>query len=392
MKHVKAKTTKKIAAKKHRKQGKPKKQKLRKHKVVTVLGTRPEIIKLSPLLPKLDKVFDHIIIHTGQHYSTRMSEIFFKDLNLRVPDYNISVGSGSQAYQTGNMLVRIEEILLKEKPSIVIVQGDTNSTFAGAFVAGRLNIKVVHVEAGARSWNREMPEELNRILTDHISDLLFAYDPESKQNLLKEGIPKEKICQIFNTSFEACKRNIVLAKKSGIMKKLALKKDSYILVTIHRAENTNSKKRLSSILGAINKLAENHFIVFPMHPGTWKLAKKFGIKISRKIILTKPLGHIDFLKLLDNCICVMTDSGGIQDEAVTFNKPIFQVRNYIERERLVKKGKMVLVTTEKKRIISLMRRYLDKGELEKIRKNRFEADYHVSDFVISKIKTLCTLR
>jgi UDP-N-acetylglucosamine 2-epimerase len=243
---------------------------MKKLKVITILGTRPEITKLSPVLPVFDKEFDHKVIHTGQHYSYTMDRIFFEELRLRKPDYNLNVGSGTHAEQTAKMLIGIEKILIKEKPDYVVVFADPNTPLAGALAAAKLHIKVVHMEAGTRSFNRKMPEEINRVLIDHCSDILLAPDKKAVQNLAKEGIEKN-VYLVGSTAYEAALRNGEFAKNSNLLNKLKIKKREYILTTVHRAENTNDKKVLGELIGAVNNISEYIDIVLPLHPRTLKL-------------------------------------------------------------------------------------------------------------------------
>jgi UDP-N-acetylglucosamine 2-epimerase (non-hydrolysing) len=320
-------------------------------KIMTVLGTRPEIIKLSPIIPLLDKEFDHLVVHTGQHYSIEMDDIFFKELGLNKPKYNLEVGSGAHGLQTGKMLERIEDILFKEKPDIMLVLGDTNTTLAGALAAAKMNVKLGHVEAGCRSFNRDMPEETNRIITDHISDYLFAPDDQSVANLKKEGIDKRKVFNVGSLAVDVILRNMKFAEKSNIMEKLGVKKGKYILVTVHRAENTDNLPVMRGIAGALEAISEEMQVVFAVHPRTEKLIKKNMINISKNTIMTAPLGYLEFIKLAANSRFIMSDSGGIQEEAAALNVPCIILRNETEWMRFVEAGKNILAGTKKDGII-----------------------------------------
>lgn len=321
-------------------------------KVITILGTRPEIIKLSPVLPEFDQAFKHIIIHTGQHYSPNLDQIFFTELKLREPDYNLAVGSGSHAEQTAKMLVGIEKILIKEKPDFVVVFADPNTPLAGALAAAKLNIPLVHLEAGCRSFNKKMPEEINRIVADHCADILFPPDEDSYHHLIKEGIPPEKITIVGSTAYLASLKNRELARNSKILEKLGVKEE-YILVTIHRAENTNDPAVLKGIIEALNEIVKLKWIIISLHPRTKKILEENKIKLAEKIKVIEPQGYLNFLKLLDSALFVITDSGGIQEEAAALDIPCVIARNETEMMYLVKAGKNILAGTSKKKLISI---------------------------------------
>lgn len=338
-------------------------------KIITILGTRPEIIKLSPLIPLFDKEFDHKIIHTGQHYSYSMDRIFFEDLKLREPDHALNVGSGSHAQQTGKMLMGIEEVLLKEEPDLVVVQGDTNSTLAGALTASKMQIKVAHVEAGCRSFDRRMPEEINRILVDHCANILFAPDEIALNNLTVEGISEDWIHLVGNTSIDACLRAMDLFnwnKLDNVVE--SLEKQSYILVTLHRQENT-SPNQLKKIIKSLNIISKRINVIFPVHLRTKKVLDENEIKIFKNLFLTDPLGYKDFIGLLANSKFIMTDSGGIQEEAAVLNVPCLILRDNTEWMYLVDIGKNVLLGTNEQKIIEFVNDILDDNTiLENMRK------------------------
>lgn len=329
-------------------------------KIVTILGTRPEIIKFSPLIPILDQEFTHVLIHTGQHYSYSMDKIFFEDLNLRSCDYTLNVGSGSHAQQTGEMMIKLEEVLLKEKPDLVLVQGDTNSTLAGALTASKLQIKVAHVEAGCRSFDKNMPEEVNRVVVDHLSDFLFAPDENAYENLINEGIPKETISLVGNTSVNACLRAKELFNQEKL-KDFALTKESYALLTIHRQENTSSEK-LKEIISSINIISSKITILFPVHLRTREIIKENKININENVILTDPMGYKDFMGLLSNSKFVLTDSGGIQEEAAILNIPCLILRDTTEWLHYVNVGKNLLLGTEQSKIVDSVTELLSDEE------------------------------
>ena len=315
-------------------------------KIFIILGTRPEIIKMSPIIRVCQKnKIDFAILHTNQHYSQNLDKIFFKELNLPQPKYNLNIGSGTHAEQTGKILIGIEKILIREKPDIVLVEGDTNSTLGGALAAAKIHIKIGHVEAGLRSYFREMPEEINRILTDHCSDYLFAPTKKAKEILLKEGIAGKKVFMTGNTIVDAVFQNIKLAeKKSKILKKLNLQKSQYFLMTAHRAENVDNKERLKGILKGVEIISQkfNLPVIYPIHPRTRKMLSKFKISVSKNVHLTEPLGYLDFLLLQKNAKLILTDSGGIQEEACIIRIPCITLRDNTERpETLIVKSNIL---------------------------------------------------
>jgi UDP-N-acetylglucosamine 2-epimerase len=355
-----------------------------KMKIITIIGTRPEIIKLSPLMPIFDKEFNHKIVHTGQHYSYCMDKIFFEELKLRKCDYTFNIISNTPASQTGDMMRNIEEVLLKEKPELVVVQGDTNSTLAGALTASKLQIKIAHIEAGCRSFDRRMPEEINRILIDHCSDYLFTPDLTAFNNLIREGINKDNIHMVGNTSTDACLRVKDLLNWKELDE--SLEKRNYILVTIHRQENT-SPDNLKKIINSLNIISKNIKIIFPVHLRTRKVLDENNIKIDENLILTDPLGYKDFIGLLANSKFIMTDSGGIQEEAAVLNVPCLILRDNTEWEYLVKIGKNVLLGTNEEKIIEHVNYFLNnENELENMRNMKVKIKTGVSKEILSIIK------
>ena len=342
--------------------------------IFVVFGTRPEIIKLSPVIKEFEKRNVRFkTVHTGQHYSFNMDRIFFDDFELRDPDYILGVGSGTHAKQTGQILIRIEKIFLKEKPCIVVVEGDTNSVLATALGATKLGIKVAHIEAGLRSFDREMPEEINRILTDHISDYLFAATRPAKENLLREGISGKQIFITGNTIVDATLGNIEVAqKRSAILSKLKLSRGNYFLLTLHRQENVDNREKLEGIILSIKELCRKYLIVFPAHPRTTKKLKEFDLmEKTRKIEnlkITEPAGYYDFLNLEANAKLILTDSGGIQEEASILKVPCVTLRDNTERPETVEIGANVIAGTERNFICSAVEKMLKK---EKIWKHPF---------------------
>lgn len=329
-------------------------------KIATVIGTRPEIIKMAPVLDEIEKMgIDNILIHTGQHYDHEMSQQFFQDLKIKKPDYNIGVGSNSHGKQTAIMMESIENVLIEENPDIILVQGDTNAVLAGALTASKLHMAVGHVEAGLRSYDKTMPEEINRQIADICSNIFFVPTEESAINLLFENINPHEIYITGNTIVDACNRHLKIAEdESNILNELQITGDILIL-TIHRAENVDDPKRLKNIVDALIEL-KNIMVIFPVHPRTVKTLKKFGfyntLENSSHIKIIKPLGYLDFLLLLSKSKFIMTDSGGLQEEAITLNIPCITLRYNTERPETVKAGGNILVGTDKDMIIDTYNR------------------------------------
>ena len=322
-------------------------------KIISVVGARPNFMKVAPvhkafnqLKIKNDKLkIEHLICHTGQHFDFNMSKVFFDELGLPEPDFYLGVGSGSHAQQTAGIMIEFEKILLNEKPDLVIVVGDVNSTIACSLTACKLHIKVAHIEAGLRSFDRSMPEEVNRILTDSISDYLFVTEKSGLENLKHEGIFDQKVYFVGNVMIDSLINLIPKADKSGIHSSLGLTKGNYIVVTIHRPHNVDFKEKLSEIIGMLNRLAEKRKIVFPVHPRTKKSMDNFGLmkNIHNNVILTDPLGYIDFISLIKNSELIITDSGGIQEESTFLGKQCITCRPTTERPITVETGTNHLV-------------------------------------------------
>ena len=310
-------------------------------KIVSIVGTRPQLIKASLISKELRKNHCEILVHTGQHYDENLSDIFLKELNMPIPNYNLKIGSGSQGWQTGQALIEIEKVLLREKPDLVLVYGDCNSTLAGALAAVKLHIPVAHVESGCRSFDRRMPEEFNRIVVDHISDILFCATKNNAEQLAKEGITKG-VHITGDIMFDVLLEHSKLADKSKILEKLNLKSKEYILATVHRAENTDSEDNLKSIFEAFVECGEK--IVLPLHPRTKQFLEKYAlqniIKNAKNIIFTEPLGYLDFQKLELHAKKIATDSGGVQKEAYFLKIPCITLRKSTEWVETAKDGWM----------------------------------------------------
>lgn len=316
-------------------------------KVITLVGTRPELVKLSPVLPLLMKAFDHRLVHSGQHYSFEMDAIFFEELHLPPPDHRLDVGAGSHAEQTARVLRRFERVLLEERGDAVVVLGDTNTTLAGALVAAKLRVPCAHLEAGCRSLNRRMPEEINRIVADQVCDWCFAPGERERENLLREGIPPERIHVVGSTAIDACLRNSELARERPIVDDLNLPRGGYVLLTVHRAENT-TPEILLGIMRAINLLAERYPFIFPVHPRTRSVLVQLmegnpPLYLHPNLCLIEPVGYLDMLQLIAQARAVMTDSGGVQEEAATLGTPLLVVRQETEWMYLIEAGASALV-------------------------------------------------
>ncbi|MCI1944322.1 non-hydrolyzing UDP-N-acetylglucosamine 2-epimerase [Clostridium luticellarii] len=318
-------------------------------KILTVVGARPQFIKAAAVSNILRKSHSEILVHTGQHYDENMSKVFFEELNIPKPDYNLGVGSGSHGKQTGTMLIKLEEIYEKEKPDVVLVYGDTNSTLAGALCASKLLIPVAHVEAGLRSFNMEMPEEQNRVLTDHVSNILFVPTKSAEENLKREGIDKG-IYNVGDVMFDAILNFKKLAKnKNKIMKDLDLEGKEYILTTIHRAENTDHIDRLNNIVDALNECGR--IVVLPLHPRTRKYMLDYGLEFNENVKVTDPVGYLEMINLEMNSQKIVTDSGGVQKEAFFMKKPCITMRDETEWVETVENGWNKIVGTDVKKIL-----------------------------------------
>jgi UDP-N-acetylglucosamine 2-epimerase (non-hydrolysing) len=332
-------------------------------KIASVVGARPNFIKLAPVHRAVGGFADHTIIHTGQHYDYEMSEIFFKEFRLPAPDYNLDVGSGSPAYQIGETIRRLEPVLLKTDFDLVIVYGDTNSTLAGALAANRLGMKLAHVESGLRSFDRRMPEETNRVLTDHMADYLFAPTRTAVENLKGERV-HGKIVYTGDVSVEMVKKASVFASKSRVLQQLGLESKSYMLYTMHRAENTNSRSSLASMIRAFEQLPEIK-IIFPIHPRTAGMLKETGLmgrlRRCRNVKIIPPVGYVDFVRLIQGAGKVMTDSGGVQKEAYLLSVPCITIRRNTEWVETVKAGWNILTDTDTDKMARAARSWQPRG-------------------------------
>lgn len=320
-------------------------------RIASIVGARPNFIKLAPVSREIRKDAEELIIHTGQHYDYQMDKIFFQELGIPEPDYHLGIGSGSHGHQTGEMLKGIEDVLMKEKPEMALVFGDTNTTLAGALAATKLHIPVAHVEAGLRSFDRNMPEEVNRVLVDHCSDLLFCPTGTAVENLNREGIIRgvHLTGDVMADILKDCIR--IAEKSSGILDDLGLKPKEYHLATVHRAENTDDPKRLKSIVDALCEIDD---VLFPCHPRTEKLLRDRALwdRLNKEIRVIKPVGYLDMLLLEKSARKILTDSGGVQKEAYMLKVPCITMREETEWVETVEDGWNVLVGADKERMVS----------------------------------------
>jgi UDP-N-acetylglucosamine 2-epimerase len=319
-------------------------------KFVSVVGARPEFIQATPVSRALRKIHQEILVHTGQHYDFLMSQTFFDELGIPAPDYNLEVGSGSHAGQTAEILVRFEELLLKERPDCVIVRGDTNSTLAGALAASKLHIPTVHIEAGERSFNRRMPEEINRLVADKLSSAFFCVSHTAVKQLAREGITKD-VYWVGDVMLDANIANRPIARrKSTVLSRLKLVPAKYGLVTVHRPANTDDPARLANIVEALSQVGET--VVFPVHPRTHRALQKLDVQFGENVRLIEPVGYYDMMVLEENARIIATDSGGVQREAYFLKKPCLTLRNESEWTETVKAGWNKIVGADVDRILS----------------------------------------
>lgn len=326
-------------------------------KIITIVGARPQFVKAAVVSRAIEEYneksigepIQELIVHTGQHFDENMSSVFFNQMNIPKPHYNLEINSLSHGAMTGKMLTKIEEVLLAEKPDWVLVYGDTNSTIAGALAAKKLHIKVAHVEAGLRSFNMRMPEEINRILTDRISDILFCPTQSAIDNLRDEGYDTINIKQVQcgDVMYDAALFYTDRSNRPAAV----IEGEDYVLSTIHRQENTDDKAKLSSIFEALKEIAQEQKVILPLHPRTIKKLKDFGITPDRNIQILEPVGYFEMIWLLSNCTAVITDSGGLQKEAFFFKKPCITVREETEWVELIHHNVNFLTGSDKTKIV-----------------------------------------
>jgi len=356
-------------------------------KILSIVGARPQFIKCVPVSREIRKYHTEILVHTGQHYDPEMSDVFFQELEIPKPDYNLGIGSGSHGEQTGKMLIEIEKVLLKEKPNLVLVYGDTNSTLAGALAAVKLHIPVAHVESGLRSFDNTMPEEINRVLTDHISDFLFCPTQTAVNNLAREGITKG-VYMTGDAMVDAMYYNQNLAQtRSTIIDHLGITRGRYLVLTVHRPSNTDDVNHMRAIFDAICKSGIP--VVFPVHPRTRKCLMEFGIwdNLPGNITPIDPLGYLDMLQLMQHAQKILTDSGGMQKEAFILGIPCITLRENTEWVETLTDDWNVLVGTNSSKIYDEI---LKEAHLDKHTDNVFgngDASIKICDY-ISRLETI----
>ena len=327
-------------------------------KVINVVGARPNFMKVAPVVEAMRRrarEFAPLVVHTGQHYDAQMSDAFFRDLGLPEPDVYLGVGSASHAQQTAAVMQHFEPVVVQERPDWVVVVGDVNSTLACALVCSKLGVRVAHVEAGLRSRDRTMPEEINRVLTDQIADLLLTPSADADRNLLAEGIPPRRIRLVGNVMIDSLFKHLALAGRSKVREELGVEGRDYAVVTLHRPSNVDDAAALSRVLSALSALAARLPVVFPAHPRTRKMLAEFGLDdaVVRAggLLLTEPLGYLDFLRLFSGARLVLTDSGGIQEETTALGIPCLTLRENTERPVTVELGTNRVVGTDPERIL-----------------------------------------
>ena len=360
-------------------------------KVINVVGARPNFMKVAPIVAAMKKrpdTFLPLVVHTGQHYDSAMSDSFFRDLDLPQPDTHLGVGSGSHAVQTAAVMERFEPVVLREKPDWVLVVGDVNSTIACALVCVKLRVKVAHVEAGLRSRDRTMPEEINRLLTDQIADLLFTPSHDADENLNAEGIPRERIRFVGNVMIDSLQRNLEVARALPTKEQLGLEKIDYALLTLHRPSNVDLRDSFERILAALEAIAAKLPIVFPVHPRTRKTIAELGlsdrVESIKDLRLIEPLGYLDFLNLSSSARLVLTDSGGIQEETTALGIPCLTLRENTERPITVEMGTNVIVGTDTTKIIAAANATLN-GSAKKSLKQPPLWDGHTSERILDAL-------
>jgi UDP-GlcNAc3NAcA epimerase len=329
-------------------------------KVLTVVGARPQFIKAAPVSKVLRRTHEEFLLHTGQHYDDEMSDVFFRQLHIPAPDRNLEVGSGRHGAQTGAMLPGIEDAALELQPDWLLVYGDTNSTLAGALAGAKLHIPVAHVEAGLRSFDRRMPEEVNRVVADHVATLLLSPTKTATANLAREGIT-EGVVLVGDVMLDAFQQNIEVARKTcGILAELGLEPGGYELLTVHRAENTDQPEKLAAILRGAS--ASGRRVVFPVHPRTRAAIHASGLEADRNLLLIDPVGYLEMLVLEEGAQAIVTDSGGVQKEAYFAGRPCVTLRDTTEWTETVAAGWNVLVGTDPAAIADAMRDFRPRGE------------------------------
>jgi UDP-N-acetylglucosamine 2-epimerase (non-hydrolysing) len=338
-------------------------------KLMSIAGARPNFMKIAPLADAIavhnatsTPFIEHLIVHTGQHYDEKMSDLFFRELGIPEPDINLEVGSGSHAVQTAEIMKGIEPVLLEHRPDYLLVVGDVNSTIACALVAVKLGIKVVHVEAGLRSFDRGMPEEINRVLTDAISDILFTTERGATDNLVREGVSPDRIHFVGNVMIDTLLTHRARAEQSDILGRLRIGGE-YGIVTLHRPSNVDDPGQLAMLMSALNEVSADLPLLFPVHPRTRTRLAENGIPVAETVRLVEPLGYLDFLKLQSSARLVLTDSGGIQEETTVLGVPCLTLRESTERPVTVTEGTNRLVPLDRQSIVAAVCDTLNGGNV-----------------------------
>lgn len=336
-------------------------------KILNIVGARPNLPKIAPLMHEMLRhpEIDPILVHTGQHYDEKLSDIFFRQMGIPSPHVNLEVGSGSHAWQTAEILKRIEPVLLQYQPDLVLVVGDVNSTIAVSLAAVKLGIRVAHVEAGLRSFDRSMPEEINRVLTDALASYLFVTEEDAIEHLLREGRPRDSIFMVGNVMIDSLQHFLPIAQQSGIGDELGLKNGTgwqrFAVLTLHRPSNVDSTEKLTQLLGAIDAVAADMPVIFPVHPRTQQHLAQSGIQHHPQLRLIPPVGYLDFLCLLSKAKLVLTDSGGIQEETTALGVPCLTLRENTERPVTISQGTNLLAGTDPAKIVAAARDTLTGG-------------------------------
>lgn len=334
-------------------------------KLLCVVGTRPNFVKAAPLMRELNKYtnnFETKLVHTGQHYDQNLSDWLFNDLGMAPPDISLGVGSGSHTQQTAKIMLGIEEAVIAEKANVIVVFGDVNSTLAAAVVAAKMGVKMAHVESGLRSFDRTMPEEINRIVTDHLSDYLFVTEESGLHNLRHEGIADEKVFFTGNIMIDSLLETLKIAERSEVLEQLGLQPQGYALMTLHRPSNVDYPETLRYVLETVGQVAQQIPVVFPCHPRTQQNIARFGLEAATQqgnLLITEPLGYVDFCRLTHKCKFVLTDSGGIQEETTYLQIPCITMRDNTERPVTVTVGTNVMTGNDREKILLTVGAILD---------------------------------
>lgn len=349
------------------------------HKIITIIGARPQFIKAAAVSREFEssEKLEEIIVHTGQHFDTNMSDIFFEELQIKKPAYNLGIGGGTHGENTGRMIEHIEKLLLKEKPEFVLVYGDTDSTLSGAIAAAKLNIPLIHIEAGLRSFNRKMPEEINRVLTDHAADILFTPTESASEQLFKEGISEDKVVLSGDVMFDATRIFGSIAAKKSKSDLQRFTKKPYALLTMHRAENVDYKAKVQNIFTAL--FESGLYFIFPIHPRTEKNIKNFDIIVPQNVTLIPPVGYLDMLYLERNASFIITDSGGVQKEAYFNSVPCITLRTETEWVELVDAGVNFITSDNKEKIHNAIEK------CNKLAESDFDHNFYGDGYAAKKI-------